>query len=286
MRSPTLEALSTRVGRTDGEAGSGLLRSLSARPERAECALVCFPYAGGTATAFSPLARELDAAGGTVAVYGVELPGHDAGHRDEPKLPTRAVAARVVDELQASLPGPLMLWGHCVGVAPAVETARLLGERGDPPEHVFAGGKILPVADAARRTAEQAREMSDDAIVHWLVDQTSVPGFAQMEPEQAGFVASMFRHDTVSANEHLVGVAEDPGAHRLETPLTVVYAVDDPFTPPGPRRREGWAQIADDLDVEELVDGGHYFCEEVPARVARLVMARWRATRPHADGEH
>lgn len=285
MRSPTLEALGAKVGRADGGAGTGLLRSLSTRPERAECSLVCFPYAGGTASTFSLLARELDALGGTVAVYGVDLPGHDAGRRDEPLQSTRAVAARVADELQ-SMAGPVLLWGHCVGVAPAVETARLLGERGAAPGHVFAGGKTLPTADTARRTAAQARELSDDAIVQWLVDQTGVPGFAGMEPEQAGFVASVFRHDTVSANEHLAGVAEDPDAHRLGAPVTVVYAADDPITPPGPRRREGWAQLTDDPGFEELVDGGHYFCEEVPARVAGLVTDRWEAIRRRSDREH
>jgi surfactin synthase thioesterase subunit len=288
MRSPTLEALGAKVGSADGSADgsarTGLLRSLSTRPELAECSLVCFPYAGGTASAFSSLACELDALGGTVAVYGVDLPGHDAGRRDEALLSTRAVAVRVADELQ-SLPGPVLLWGHCVGVAPAVETARLLGERGAAPGHVFAGGKILPTADTAHRTAAQARELSDDAIVRWLADQTGVPGFAGLEPEQAGFVASVFRHDTVSANEHLAGVAEDPDAHRLGAPLTVVYAADDPITPPGPRRREGWAQLADDPGFEELAGGGHYFCEEVPARVAGLVTGRWEAIRRRSDRE-
>jgi amino acid adenylation domain-containing protein len=286
MRSSTLEALGARVACAEGGAGTGLLRSLSARPEQAECSLVCFPFAGGTASVFSPLAGALDAEGGVVAVYGVELPGHDAGRRDEPLLSTRAVAARVVDELQRNRRGPVMLWGHCVGVAPAVEAARLLQERGAAPDHVFVGGKILAPADTARRTAAQAREMSDDAIAGWLAGQTGVPAFARMEPEQAGFVASVVRHDTVSANEHLAEVAEDPDAHRLGVPLTVVYAADDPITPDGPGRREGWGQLADAPGFEELVDGGHYFCQEVPARVAGLVTGRWRAIRRRPDGEH
>lgn len=286
MRSPTLEALSARAGHPDADAGTGLLRSLSTDPDRAECSLVCFPHAGGTADVFSALARELDARGGTVAVHAVDLPGHDAGRRDEPLLSTRAVAERVVDELQRTVSGPVMLWGHCVGVAPAVETARLLEERGAAPHHVFAGGKILPTTGVARRTAAQAREMSDDAIARWLVENTSVPGFAQLEPERAAFVASVFRHDTVSANEHLAGVAEDPAAHRLGTPLTVVHAADDPIAPPGPGRRAGWAQLAGDVGFEELAGGGHFFCQEVPARVADLLMGRWVATRPRTDGEH
>src|SRR5205085_7505044 len=72
-------------------------------------------------------------------------------------------------------------------------------------------------------------------------------------------------HDALPiSNEHLAEVAEDPDAHRLGAPLTVVYAADDPATPPGPQRRAGWAPLTDDLGLEELGDGGHYFCQEIP----------------------
>ena len=38
-------------------------------------ALVCFPYAGGNAVNFQPMAQALRGSG--LAVYAVELPGHD-----------------------------------------------------------------------------------------------------------------------------------------------------------------------------------------------------------------
>ena len=48
-------------------------------------ALVCFPYAGGNAVNFQPLASALRGSG--LAVYAVELPGHDLAAE------TRAVRA-------------------------------------------------------------------------------------------------------------------------------------------------------------------------------------------------
>ena len=66
---------------TAGPSGtSELLQALSESngPEsrvRTAGALVCFPYAGGNAVNFQPMARALRGSG--LAVYAVELPGHD-----------------------------------------------------------------------------------------------------------------------------------------------------------------------------------------------------------------
>ncbi|WP_433260187.1 amino acid adenylation domain-containing protein [Actinosynnema sp. CS-041913] len=281
MRNSRLDALSAVA---EGNlaavsvAETGLLHPLSARPERAGCALVCFPYAGGNAVNFEPLARALDAAG-DVAVYGVELPGHDAGNPDEPPMDIRDVARRVTDEVRATVAGPVMLWGHCVGSALALETARLLAAGGAPPVHVFAGGKVLHSPEVARRGVEQVGAMSDEDVVRWLVDVTGLTGFDALRPEQAAFVAKVFRHDSGTANEYLATAVESPDDHRLGAPLTVVYATDDPLTPDFERRSAAWSRFTDDLRVTEVGEGGHYFCHSVPARVAGLVADRWREAR-------
>ena len=49
---------------------------------RPAAALVCFPYAGGNAVNFQSLASALRGSG--LAVYAVELPGHDLAGQDEP----------------------------------------------------------------------------------------------------------------------------------------------------------------------------------------------------------
>ena len=51
-------------------------------------ALVCFPYAGGNAVNFQPMARALRGSG--LAVYAVELPGHDLAAEREPFAPIGA----------------------------------------------------------------------------------------------------------------------------------------------------------------------------------------------------
>ena len=69
--------LADLAGVVDGRSNtqSELLQALSESNGAQTGALVCFPYAGGNAVNFQPMARALRDSG--LAVYAVELPGHD-----------------------------------------------------------------------------------------------------------------------------------------------------------------------------------------------------------------
>ncbi|CAM5544547.1 hypothetical protein SVIOM342S_03556 [Streptomyces violaceorubidus] len=60
------------------------------------------------------------------------------------------IARRVRDEIAARVTTPVLLWGHCAGAAPALETARLLQEAGRPAERVFVGALLLEDIGALR----------------------------------------------------------------------------------------------------------------------------------------
>ena len=61
-------------------------------------ALVCFPYAGGNAVNFQPMASALRGQRGWRS-YAVELPGHDLAAESEPFAPLAQVVDQVVDEI-------------------------------------------------------------------------------------------------------------------------------------------------------------------------------------------
>ena len=84
---------------TAGRAAPGLLQSLRSRTANQAGALVCFPYAGGNAVNFRPLAPALRGSG--LAVYAVELPGHDVAATGESFAPMEHVVAQVVAEITA-----------------------------------------------------------------------------------------------------------------------------------------------------------------------------------------
>ena len=98
---------------------------------------------------FQPMARALRGSG--LAVYAVELPGHDLAAESEPFAPMAQVVEQVVDEITGAGPdpgpavGPLL--GRRVGRGDGQAAA---GARGDV-QRVFLGAQLL--GDAADRRA-------------------------------------------------------------------------------------------------------------------------------------
>ncbi|MFF7882941.1 amino acid adenylation domain-containing protein [Streptomyces sp. NPDC020794] len=268
-RHPVLADL---AGLVDGrsERCPGLLHSLSESDDARAGALVCFPYAGGNAVNFQPLARALPAGG--PAVYAVELPGHDVAAGSEPFAPMTAVVEQVVDEIVRRGLTRVLLWGHSSGAAPAVETARRLQERGVDVQRVFLGAQLL--GDAARRRAaiDELTELSDAEIAAKLSAAGGYTELGELDARHAEQVGAAYRHDCVSAHRCLADLLDNPPTPKLSAPVTVVVAADDPSTADHPHRYRDWQLLAEQVDLHELADGGHYFPRTRPAEAARAVL--------------
>jgi amino acid adenylation domain-containing protein len=270
-RQPVLADLARMV---DGgsERRSGLLQSLS-EPDGAQTgALVCFPYAGGNAVNFEPLARALRASG--LAVYAVELPGHDVAAENEPFAPITQVVEQVVSEIAARGLTRVLVWGHSTGSALAMETARELVERGVDVERVFVGAQLL--GDPADRHAAVAelKRRSDAEIAARLGGHDGYAELGALDAQRAEHVGAAYRHDILSAHGWFVDAREAPPAMKLPAPVTVVVAADDPSTAAFQSRHRDWRLLAERVDLHELADGGHYFLRTRPTEAAQAV---WRA---------
>ena len=118
-------------------------------------ALVCFPYAGGNAVNFRPMAQALRGSG--LAVYAVELPGHDVAATSESFAPMERVVDQVVAEIIARGLKEVLLWGHSSGAALAVETAKRLQRTGTNVRRVFLGAQLLGAAPDRRAAVAETR---------------------------------------------------------------------------------------------------------------------------------
>ena len=78
----------------------------------------------------------------------------------------------------------------------------------------------------------------------------------------------------MSAHRCFLDALDDPPAAKLAAPVTVVVAADDPSTAGFAQRHDEWRLLADDVDLHELADGGHYFLRTRPDETAALVLAR------------
>jgi amino acid adenylation domain-containing protein len=274
-----LPVLADQANLLDGgpERRSGLLQPLSEQEGAEAGALVCFPYAGGNAVNFQPLTGALRGSG--LAVYAVELPGHDVAASHEPFAPMAQVVERVVAEITGLGPTRVLLWGHSTGSALAIETARVLLERGVEVERVFVGAQVL--GDAARRRSAvvELNGRSDADIAAWLSGHSGYTQLGELDGQRADHVGAAYRHDILAAHGWFVDALEAPPPVRLSAPVTVVVAGDDPATVGSERGHRDWQRLAAHVDLHELPDGGHYFLRTRPAEAAQAIL---RASRPLA----
>ncbi len=266
-RHPVLADLAAVIdGRS--ERSSGLLQSLC-DPGGKRGALVCFPYAGGNAVNFQSLAGELRGSG--LAVYAVELPGHDLAASSEPFAPMAQVVEQVVAEITQRGLTRILLLGHSSGTAFALEVARKLEERGTGVHHVFVSAQ-LPGDAASRSTAiaELAERSNADIAVELRGE--AYTEFGKLDRQRAEQVGAAYRHDCMSAHSYFAGALHSPPKVRLSAPVTVIVAADDPVTAEAPGRYSEWQLLAEHVELHQIPDGGHYFLRTRPRMAAQAIL--------------
>jgi pyochelin biosynthetic protein PchC len=99
--------------------------------------LACFPHAGGSASIFFPLSRDLAP---RAEVLAMQYLGRQ-DRRAEPNVPNMGrLADRAAEALAVANDLPLFLFGHSMGATLAYETARRLQAAGRPPRGLFVDG--------------------------------------------------------------------------------------------------------------------------------------------------
>ncbi|MEU3520667.1 amino acid adenylation domain-containing protein [Streptomyces sp. NPDC006654] len=269
-RHPVLADLAALLEGTADRPQQELLLSLSGGSGGPDNALVCFPYAGGNAVNYRPMASALADSG--LAVLAVDLPGHNLAAPPEPFAPIEEVAERVAAEIAARGPTRVMLWGHSSGAAPAVETARRLQQRGVPVARVFLGAHLLGTAAERQAAVAELTARSDREIAARLAADGGHAELAELTPRHAEHIAAAYRHDCLSAHRYFHAALQAPPPVRLSAPVTVVVAADDPHTAGHDRRHRDWQLLADHVELHELADGGHHFTRTRPAEAARAVL--------------
>jgi amino acid adenylation domain-containing protein len=269
-----LPVLADQARLVDGgpERRSGLLQPLSESDGAQAGALVCFPYAGGNAVNFQPLATALRGSG--LAVYAVELPGHDVAAGPEPFAEMTQVVDEVVAEITSRGPATVLLWGHSTGSALAMQTAAELLERGVDVERVFLGAQLLGDAAGRRAAVAGLKGRSNAEIAAQLSAHDGYPELAELDAQRAEHIGAAYRHDILSAHRWFVDALEASPAAKLSAPVTVVVAADDASTAEFRRRHHDWRHLARRVDLHVLGDGGHYFLRTRPTEAAQAV---WRA---------
>ncbi|GAA0603036.1 amino acid adenylation domain-containing protein [Kutzneria viridogrisea] len=266
-RQPVLADLAALLDGIAREQG-GLLQQLS-ESDGAAGTLVCFPYAGGNAVNFQPLAKALQGSG--LGVYAVELPGHDLAAEREPFAPMSQVVDQVVGEITQRGLRDLVLWGHSSGTAFALHTARELERRGVTVRGVLLGAQLLGEAAQRRATVAELTARTDAEIAARLSSDSAYTELGELDSQRAEHVGAAYRHDCVTAHRYFAEAIDTPPA-KLAAPVTAVLAADDPATEGFAERHADWRLFADRVALHELPEGGHYFLRTRPEAAADAVL--------------
>ncbi|HEY0698441.1 MAG TPA: alpha/beta fold hydrolase, partial [Micromonospora sp.] len=228
------------------------------RPARPDAALlVCFPHAGGTATAFAGLA---DALPDDVEPLAVRYPGRQ-DRRAEPVADDLAALADGVAGALAGYPDrPVFLLGHSMGALVAFETARRLETRGTV-ARLFASAARPPAPDWGDPDLDAC---ADEVIIDHLRLLGGVPEALLNDPETLRDLVRLLRDDHRALRRYRC--AEDA---VLAAPITVLLADDDPKNDAAGVR--GWARHTTGGCRTERLAGDHFAVVERDPRVAALL---------------
>jgi pyochelin biosynthetic protein PchC len=219
-------------------------------PGQAARRVICFPHAGGSATAFRGWIEHLPAA---LELWAVQYPGREE-RADEPLCPDlRELARQAAFALQWMTDLPYQMFGHSMGAVVAYETCcqlSMLGLRA--PERLWASGSPSPDLAGSR----SGHRPGDTVRPHLLTDDQDTP--ADVSRERELLAAEILNADLGALSDYRV---QDP--LELSCRLTVVrYSGDDDISDTDV---QGWRRFAGDEPETLTLPGDHFTCLTDPA---------------------
>ena len=229
--------------------------------------LVCFAYAGASATAYRPWAPLLPPG---VELWAVELPGRARRIAEPPVPDLAALAEPLTRAVRDEVTAPFVLFGHSMGAQLAFEVCRRLA----------GGGATLPahLVVSARRAPQLAANvapiagLTDDEFVRTMVERyDGIPAPVLRERELLALLLPALRADLLALERYRFA----PGP-PLPVPITAVAGRRDRIAPAEDLR--GWQEHTSGPFALHSIDDGHFFLNTSrPALVellAREVLAK------------
>lgn len=247
---------------------NGWLRCRRPRPPSAT-KLICFPHAGGAASAYRMWP---DSTGHDIEVHAVQYPGR------EDRLGEGLIDRMdpLVEHITAALArlalGRFALFGHSMGGAVAHEVAMRLRTLGlAQPEHLFISGRQPP----QHHRGGTLHLQDDHAVLDELVRLRPANAALQTEPDLAAMVLPVVRNDY-----RLIETYQPTAATPLSCPITVLIGADDSELPPA--QAADWVSHTERSMRLHTFPGDHFFLVDHRTAVVHTVVEALRNPVPAA----
>lgn len=223
--------------------------------------LVCFPYAGGSATAFRTWP---DALPPEVEVLAIALPGRDARAREPQFDRLTPLAASLADAIGPELRAPFAIFGHSFGAMVGFGFARELQRRSlGQPVHFFASARRAP--QLAERLPLHG--LSDPDLLAALRRMGGIPDAVFDVPELVDYFLPIIRADIAVSETETIGT-EAP----LRCPITAMGGVGDERVTVD--ELDAWRAQTTGPFEREMYPGGHFFLQSDRDQVLGSVSRR------------
>ncbi|KAL8587062.1 hypothetical protein ACOMHN_023452 [Nucella lapillus] len=226
------------------------------RPE-AKVRLVCFPWSGTGASAFTAWAKELPA---TVEVVGVTLAGRETRYKEPCNYSAKDVAAVIAAAIhQRYSDKPLFVYGHSLGAMLCQEVAATLrADYGLEPAHLYVSGESPPHPVGQEvRLRKDYREMDEDTLKKEVINLGCLPFNVLTNKELLSIYLPALRADLTLVHQLCYDIPCRLKQTPLSCALTVLEAVEDiQFD------IQGWKALSSGVFRVKQFGGAHFFMKD------------------------
>jgi surfactin synthase thioesterase subunit len=217
--------------------------------------IICFPYGGGNSLIYKDLSDSLNEIDDTISLYSIKI-DRDQDENITYKLIENS-AKLIVDEINKEIQGDIILYGHCVGSALTIETARLLEAVNRKPVAVYIGGSFPPgITKHFGKSFDPWRYYNDKIILNFL--ESIGMQDVGLDDDSIKPIMKAFRHDVkcyYSYFNHYFKYKRE----RLNTEIYNIVGDKDPLTYNYLSRYKNWYHFSNSVELIVIKNAKHYF---------------------------
>ncbi len=252
--SPTIRLLAEKI--SQGQQKPGLLVNLSKRYDPKNCSVICVPYGGGSALAYKDLSLSDYQKNAGMNIYAVNLPGHDFRPSDELKS-IESLAVILASEINKTIPGDIILFGHSAGSTLTLETARLLEKDGRTIKAVFIGGQLAPRLTRFYGWFYTPWRFSSNKQIIRKLKSIGLPAEVA-DSEYVRHFIQAYRHDALCSARYFFALSKE-NIKLVNAPMYFLAGDKDPATKHYAKRYADWNKYFRTVKLLVLENAKHYF---------------------------
>jgi surfactin synthase thioesterase subunit len=219
--------------------------------------LICFPHAGGSASYFHPVSKELSP---RLDVLAVQYPGRQERRHEPCVTDIGTLADRIARELLPLADQPMAFFGHSMGAVVAFEVARRLMAEDVSPLTLFASGRRAP--SCARD--ETVYKETDQALIAEVRRLGGTDTRMLADPEVVSMILPSLRGDYTAIMTYRCRPAV-----RIGAPIFVMVGDRDPHVTNDEAMR--WKEHTSGPFDMRVFPGGHFYLNSHAAAVMRTI---------------